>query len=107
MSDKSTAIHSSAANKAVPSVAGPPVNIVAFGWSLSTFFVITYVLCIALGLIIPEWEMHKPWLQFFPGFEWLTTQGFLIGLAEAFTYGWFVALVFAPLYNLFSARRGS
>jgi len=48
--------------------------------------------------------VHKPWLQFFPGFEWLTTKGFLIGLGESFVYGWYVALVFGPLYNLFAAR---
>jgi len=105
MTEKSTAIHSQNTNNALQSVAGPPINVVAFGWSLSSFFVITYVLCIASGLFIPDWGMHKPWLQFFPGFEWLTTKGFLIGLGEAFAYGWYVALVFGPLYNLFAARR--
>ncbi len=105
MTDKSTAIHSNNAEQNVTLVAGPPVNVMAFGWSLSSFFVITYALCIASGLIIPDWELHKPWLQFFPGFEWLTTKGFLIGLIEAFVYGWYVALVFGPLYNLFATRR--
>lgn len=81
-----------------------PMNVFVLGWTLSSFFVITYVLCIASGILIPDWEMHRPWLQFFPGFEWLTVPGFFIGLAESIVYGWYVAVVFAPLYNFFKAR---
>lgn len=85
---------------------GAPMNVFVLGWTLSSFFVITYVLCIASGMIIPDWEMHRPWLQFFPGFEWLTVAGFFIGLAEAIIYGWYVAVVLVPLYNFFQARFG-
>lgn len=81
------------------------INVIALGWSISLFFVISYILCIALGLVVPDWEMHKPWLQFFPGFQWLTLKGVLIGLAEAFVYGWYVGLIFGPLYNYFASRR--
>jgi len=59
---------------------------------------------IAAGLIAPAWALHQPWLQFFPGFEWLTLPGFLIGLAEAVAYGWYVALVFGWLFNVCAAR---
>jgi hypothetical protein len=82
------------------------IDVVALGLSLSSFFVISYVLCIASGLIAPGWGLHQPWLQFFPGFEWLTLRGFLIGLVESVVYGWYVALVLGPLFNLFAARRG-
>lgn len=78
------------------------IPIIAFGWSLSIFFVISYVLCILSGLITPDWSLHQPWLQFFPGFEWLTLRGFLIGLVEAFIYGWYAALLFGWLFNLFA-----
>lgn len=84
-----------------------PVDVPGLGWALSSFFVITYVLCIAFGIIIPDWEMHRPWLQFFPGFEWLTFQGFVIGLFEAFIYGWYVAVVLGPLYNFFAGSGKS
>lgn len=81
------------------------LTILQLGWSLSLFFVITYVLCVASGAIVPDWEMHRPWLQFFPGFEWLTLKGFIIGLVESFIYGWYVSVIFVPLFNYF-ARRG-
>lgn len=75
------------------------------GLALSVFFVISYVLCIASGLVLPDWELHKPWLQFFPGFEWLTLQGVLIGLVESIIYAWYVAVLFGWLFNAFIARR--
>jgi hypothetical protein len=74
------------------------------GMSVSLLFVISYVLCIALGLIWWEGGLHQPWLQFLPGFSWLSPGTFLLGLVESFAYGWYVALVFVPLFNFFSTR---
>lgn len=48
--------------------------------------------------------LHRPWLQFLPGFTWLSPGTFLLGLVESFAYGWYVALVFVPLFNFFNAR---
>ncbi len=80
------------------------IPLIPFGLSVSAFFVISYVLCILSGLIVPGWSMHQPWLQFFPGFEWLTVKGFIIGLLEAIVYGWYVAFLFGWLFNFFAAR---
>jgi hypothetical protein len=82
------------------------IPIVALGWSLSFFFVLSFVLCVLLGLVVPDFGLHQPWLQFFPGFTWLTWPSFLLGLIESFAYGWYVALVFGPIYNFFAARLG-
>ena len=81
------------------------VSIGQFGWALTAFFVLTYVLCVASGVFLPDWELHKPWLQFFPGFEWLTLAGFLIGLGESVIYAWYVALVLGTLFNVMAPRR--
>jgi hypothetical protein len=35
---------------------------------------------------------------------WISWSSFGLGLIEAFAYGWFVALIFGPLFNYFSAR---
>ncbi len=63
------------------------------------------MLCILLGLIVPDWNLHRPWLQFFPGFEWLTVRGFVVGFFEAIVYGWYAALLFGSLFNFFLARE--
>jgi hypothetical protein len=84
----------------------PRIPIVAFGMSLGLFLVISYVLCIALYLLFPDLVIEHAMLSLFlPGFELLDWPNFFLGLVESFGYGWYVALVFAPLYNVFAARR--
>jgi 2TM family of unknown function (DUF5676) len=82
----------------------PQLSIVAVGMSLSLFLVVSFVLCVALGIFFPAGQLHGAWLQFLPGFVWLTWQSFLFGLAESFAYGWYVAAVFVPIYNVISGR---
>ena len=74
------------------------------GTSLGLFFAITYVLCVGFDLIFPQHAMYETWLKLLPGFTWLTWPSFLLGLVETFAYGWYVALVFGPLYNFFATR---
>ena len=80
------------------------LRLMPVGMSLGLLLVISYVLCVALGLIWWDAGLHQPWLQFLPGFSWLSPGTFLLGLVESFAYGWYVALVFVPLFNFFNAR---
>ena len=82
-----------------------PIPIVALGLSLSVFFVISYAICIAGYLLIPGFPVqHAALAIFLPGFELLSWRSFCLGMAESFIWGWYIALVFAPLYNFFSRR---
>jgi hypothetical protein len=81
------------------------IPVIAFGLSLSLFFAITYVLCIGFDLLFPGQAMYQTWLRLLPGFTWLTWPSFLLGLVESFVYGWYVALIFGPLFNLFVSWR--
>ena len=81
------------------------IPIFAFGISLSLFFVISYVLCVAGYLLFPQLPIdHAALAIFLPGFKLLTWGAFLLGLVESFLYGWYVALIFVPLYNVFVSR---
>lgn len=80
--------------------------LIPMGLSLSLLSAISYVLCIALGLVWRDAGLHQPWLQFLPGFTWLDWGSFFLGLVESFAYGWYVALVFTPLFNFLNARFG-
>lgn len=87
-------------------VPSPIISVVAFGLSLSLFLAISYVICIVGYLALPGLPVNREALAIFlPGFELLSWQTFLIGLVESYAWGWYVALVFAPLYNFFAARR--
>ena len=67
------------------------LRLVPVGMSVGLLFAISYVLCVALGLIWWDGGLHQPWLQFLPGFTWLSPGSFLLGLVESFAYGWYVA----------------
>ena len=54
----------------------------------------------------PQWAMFGVWQKLLPGFESISWKSYLIGLVESYGYGWYFALVWAPLYNFFAARGG-
>lgn len=82
----------------------PRIPVFAFAMSLGLFLAITFTLCVGFDLIFPEQAMYRSWLKLLPGFTWLNWPSFLLGLVESFAYGWYVALIFAPLFNFFSRR---
>ena len=81
------------------------LSVTAVGHATSLFFVISFALCVAFDLVFPEHAMYQAWQKLLPGFEWLSWKSFFLGLVEAYGYGWYAALVWAPLYNVFAARN--
>lgn len=80
-------------------------RLVSTGHALSTFLLVSYLICIGFGLIAPErFHMHEAWAPWLPGFEWLTVPGFLIGALGSYLYGWYIAAVFVPLYRFFHRK---
>jgi hypothetical protein len=81
------------------------VPVIPLGLSLGAFFVISYVLCVLLYLAFPQAVVNHAMLTLFlPGFKLLTWGSFFLGLVESFGYGWYVALIFGPLYNYCATR---
>lgn len=82
------------------------ISVFAFGWALSLFLTISYVFCVIGYLLFPGLPInHAALTIFLPGFELLTWPRFFLGLTESFAWGWYVALIFGPLYNVFVLRR--
>ncbi|MCF6301369.1 MAG: DUF5676 family membrane protein [Proteobacteria bacterium] len=80
------------------------ISLFAFGQASSLFLAITFTFCVAFGLVFPQYAMYGIWEKLLPGFEWLSWQGFLIGLIESYAYGWYFALIWVPLYNFFGRK---
>ena len=81
------------------------IPLLALGMSLGLFFLISYLLCVLLYFWFPEMASnHAVLVLFLPGFKLLTWPSFFLGLIESFGYGWYVALIFGPLYNFFATR---
>ena len=79
-------------------------RIVVVGHATSLFLLLSYILCIGFGLIFPSYQMHEAWAPLLPGFEWLTPSGFIFGLLGSYAYGWFIAVLWVPLYEFFDRR---
>lgn len=88
----------------LPVQAVPRIPVIALGMSLGLFLAVTFILCVGFDLLFPDQAMYESWLRLLPGFTWLSWPSFFLGLAESFGYGWYVALIFGPLYNFFAVR---
>lgn len=88
----------------LPARGASRIPVVALGMSLGSFLALTFVLCVLFDLWFPSRAMNAVWAPMLPGFTWISWSSFGLGLLEAFAYGWYVALVFGPLYNFFAAR---
>ncbi len=81
------------------------VSLVAVGHATSLLFVITFTLCVVWDLLFPEYAMFESWRKLLPGFEWISWKSFLLGFAESYGYGWYIALIWVPIYNIITVRR--
>ena len=81
------------------------VSLVAVGHATSLLFVITFTLCVVWDLLFPEYAMFESWRKLLPGFEWISWKSFLLGFAESYGYGWYISLIWVPIYNIITVRR--
>ena len=80
------------------------LSLIAVGHASSVLLAISFVLCVAFGILFPGAAMFRAWQPLLPGFHWLSGPSFLLGLAESYAYGWYAAALWVPAYN-FVARR--
>ena len=80
------------------------LSLFAFGNATSLFIMITFILCVMFDLIFPGNAMYSVWLKLLPGFEWLTLKSFITGVVESYLYGWYITLIWVPLYNYFGLK---
>lgn len=80
------------------------LSLYAVGQATGLFLAITFILCVAFDLIFPQHAMYEAWRKLLPGFEWISWSGFGLGLIESYGYGWYIALIWVPLYNFFLCR---
>ena len=76
------------------------LNIKVVTWSLAIWTTFTFVFCVVYGMLTPSSvHMYEFLEQVLPGFEWLSWQGFFVGLVKSFLYGAYAGLVYVPVYN--------
>ena len=80
------------------------MRIYPVGMSLGILLALSFALCVAFGLLFPGATMYQAWLPLLPGVSWISWPSALLGLAESFAYGWYIAVIFVPAWNFFSRR---
>lgn len=78
------------------------LSIKAVGHATSLLFGITYTLCIIFDLAFPQYAMYSAWQIFLPGFNWISWSSYFIGLLETYLYGWYFALIWTVLINVYN-----
>lgn len=75
--------------------------------TVSSFFLITFLLCIVFDMAFPMWSMIEIWKILLPGFTGLSTGDILIGALGVVGYGVYTAALFVPLSNYFHKGRSN
>ncbi|MEQ3631399.1 MAG: DUF5676 family membrane protein [Sulfitobacter sp.] len=78
-----------------------PLRIYPVGMTLGVLLAVSFALCVVFGLLFPGATMYQAWLPLLPGVSWISWSSALLGLVESFAYGWYVALIFVPVWNFF------
>ena len=83
----------------------PPLRMYPVGMTLGILLAFRFALCVVFGLLFPAAKMYEAWLPLLPGVTWISWPTALLGLVEAFAYGWYIAVIFVPLFNLFARKE--
>jgi hypothetical protein len=76
-------------------------------WALGLWTAVTFLLCVAYGLVVPHDLGMQQFLEMvLPAFKWLTWWSLPLGLLESFLYGVYAGLLFCLIHNLLYRRWG-
>ena len=81
------------------------LSLSAIGHATSLFLLITFILCVGFDFIFPDHAMYEAWQKLLPGFKWISWESFFLGMLETYSYGWYFALIWVPIYNVIVAKK--
>lgn len=84
----------------------PHLSVRASGAALAAFAMISFLLCMLLGMVAPDWGLHRPWLQFYLGLTGLDLRSLALGTVQSIVLGGYAGVAIAVLFNFFNRRFG-
>ena len=78
--------------------------VVPLGLTLSAMFLLSFAICVVIGLVSSEPPMHQILSFIFPGFVWLSWESILIGIVYSVIYSWYIAATFTIFFGWFGRR---
>lgn len=82
------------------------VSVPVLGATLAVFASISFLLCMLLGFVAPEWGLHRPWLQFYLGLTGFDLRSLALGLLQSVIFGGYAGALTAATFNFISQRFG-
>ncbi|MBX5221847.1 hypothetical protein [Rhizobium sp. NLR8a] len=82
------------------------VSVPVLGATLAAFATISFLLCMLLGFISPEWGLHRPWLQFYLGLTGFDVRSLVLGIVQSLIFGGYAGALIATIFNFISRRFG-
>jgi len=82
------------------------VSVPVLGATLAAFAAISFLLCMLLGFVAPEWGLHRPWLQFYLGLTGFDLRSLVLGLLQSVIFGGYAGALVAAIFNFISRRFG-
>ena len=92
----------SAASTATPAQVSVPV----LGATVAVFTAVSFLLCMALGFVAPEWGLHRPWLQFYLGLTGFDLWSVVLGTGQSLIFGGYAGALLGTIFNVVSRRFG-
>ncbi len=89
-----------------PSVTPAHVSIAVLGATLAIFATISFLLCMLLGFVAPQWGLHRPWLQFYLGLTGFDLRSLALGILQSVIFGGYAGSLIAAIFNFISRRFG-
>ena len=88
------------------SVAPAHVSVATLGATLAIFATISFLLCMLLGFVAPQWGLHRPWLQFYLGLTGFDLRSLALGILQSVIFGGYAGALIAAIFNFISRRFG-
>ncbi|ANL36869.1 hypothetical protein [Rhizobium phaseoli] len=70
------------------------------------FTAVSFLLCMALGFVAPEWGLHRPWRQFYLGLTGFDLWSVVLGTAQSLIFGGYAGALLGTIFNVISRRFG-
>ena len=80
-------------------------NLKVWFWSLGLFFLLTFGAFVAWNMVAVNATYIRLLETFLPGFKWISPARLVLGAAESFLYGAYIAVVFVPIHNFYYRRH--
>jgi hypothetical protein len=79
--------------------ANSPFDIVALAWGLSAALVVLFVICLAVALVLPDWQASHGWIGLFSVAPMTSVRVWIDGIVFSIVFGWVSGVVLGLVYN--------